>query len=403
MYRAALLFSILFFCIALPAQDSLQLQRGSRAPGFTLSMKDNTSRSITFPNQKKLMLVHFWNSDPRARQITRQLRSIAERYKNCMYKSAEGFEVIAIAVKTDKLLWKEALWTDSLGVFANGTARDYTDDVCKKYAVTTVPRDVLMDENGVVIAMDPSMKELEGLLSERKVFQPVKKDLMGLLAHSLNRDDVLKGGKLSLYTAYGDSIANASCSANGKFTFSYVKLNQDVILKIANQSEMDVSDPIALYSPSGEFLMNGVASDGYCVFSIPYKMMYRLLDGNAASTPNEQMNLVANMEFSKTGTFQLSAKDEEDLNAITQILMKNKSLNIEFKTHTDSKLTDAGAMDLTTRQVQLIKNYFQKKGIVASRIKGIPKGKSDLSKRCPDNKCGEEEHRLNRRVEFVIS
>lgn len=402
MYKAAL-FLVIASTRLFSQQDSLQLKVGDKAPAFALSMKDNSSRSFAFPHQKRLMMVHFWSNDPTSKTNNRLLRSIAERYKSSMYKSATGFEVISVAVKTDKLLWKEILWTDSLGVFINGAAKDYSEDVCKKYSVSAVPRDVLIDENGSVIAINPGMKELEGLLSERKVFQPVKKDVVGLLARSLNRDDVIKSAKLSLFTVYGDSIAGAGSSALGRFNFNNIKLNQDLILKVANQSEMDLSDPIALYAPNGDFLMNGILNDGACEFYIPYKMVYRLLDANAAHTPNEQMNLVSNLEFTSTGTFQLSPKDEQDLNNLAVILLQNKALNIEFKTHTDSKLSEGGAMDVTTRQVQLIKNYFQKKGIAASRIKGTPKGKTTLNKPCEDGKCSEEDHRQNRRVEFVIS
>ncbi len=402
MYKLALIFML---CAAqlLSQNDSLQLNTGDKAPAFALSLKDNSMRSFAFPYMKRLVLVHFWNGDAASRMATRQLKSIAERYRNNMFKTADNFEVVAIAVKTDKMIWKEMLWTDSLTVFTNGLVKDYTEDVCKKYNVTAAPRDLLIDENGIIVAINPKMKELETILAERKVFQPVKKDLTGLLAKSLNRDEVLKSGKLSLYTIYGDSISSAACSSNGRFNFSYIKLNQDLVLKIADQSEMDPADPIALYGANGDFLMNGFVSGNSCEFYIPYKMVYRLLDAKLAVTPNEQMNLVSNLEFTSTGMFQLSPKDEQDLNALADILLKNKTLSVEFKTHTDTRQSESTAMDVTTRQMQLIKNYFQKKGIAASRIKGIPKGKSAPSKPCDPAKCTEEEHRQNRRVEFLIS
>ena len=400
--RTLVLFLLLLPAILFSQQDSTRLKPGSIAPGFTMSLKDNSVKTIAFPNQKQLTLLHFWSSDIASKANNRLLRSIAERYRTNMFKTASGFEVIAIGVKIDKMIWKEILWTDSLGVFINGTVKDYSDAACKKYSVAA-PGDVLIDETGAVIVINPSMKELESLISERKVFQPVKKNVVGLLAKSLNRDDVLKSGKLSLFNVYGDSISGANGSATGRFSFSNVKLSQDLVLKIANQSEMDASDPIALYAPNGDFLMNGIVINGACEFYIPYKMVYRLLDANAASTPNEQMNLVSHLEFTSTGTFELSPKDEQDLDYLASILLKNKALSVEFKTHTDTKLSESSAMDVTTRQLQLIKNFFQKKGIAASRIKGIPKGKTMPNKPCEGVNCTEEEHRQNRRVEFLIS
>ena len=404
MYKLALFFSFFFSAPYFSQHDSTSLKQGDKAPSFVLTLKDNVVRNFAFPYSKHIVLLHFWSNDYVSKSNNHQLKSIAERYKNTMYKSADGFEVISVAVKLDKKIWQEVVKADSLTLFTNGIAtKDYSDEVCKKYTISSAPRNVLIDETGSVIALDPSMKELEAQLGERKVFQPIKKDLNGLLAKSLNRDEVIKSGKLSLYTIYGDSIGASTSSSNGKFSFNKVKLNQDLVLKIANQSEMDLSDPVALYSPTGDFLMNGSVIGDFCVFNISYKVAYRLLDVNAANTPNEQMNLVANLEFSNTGTFQLSPKDEEELNTITSILKKNKALTVEFKTHTDSKLSEIAAMDVTTRQVQLIKNYFLKKGLASSRIKGIPKGKTALSKPCEGAKCTEEDHRQNRRVEFLIS
>ncbi|TAF64336.1 MAG: hypothetical protein EAZ58_11310, partial [Flavobacterium sp.] len=47
------------------------------------------------------------------------LNRICGRYKNAMYRSAEGFEVIAVAVQSDKKAWNEAITNDSLNNFIN--------------------------------------------------------------------------------------------------------------------------------------------------------------------------------------------------------------------------------------------------------------------------------------------
>jgi outer membrane protein OmpA-like peptidoglycan-associated protein len=248
------------------------------------------------------------------------------------------------------------------------------------------------------------MKDIETLLSERKIFQPVKRSITGTLAQSLNRNEGFKSGKIFLLNPYGDSISKGSTYSTGKFILSDVKLNQDLVLKIPAQKDMDPSDPIALYSAEGEFLFNGILHESNCVFFIPHTLIYRLMDKNMAGSPSEQLLMVNNMEFSTSEKFQLSPKDEKDLDGLINILQRVKTKSIEFKTFTDAKLSDAAAMDITSRQTQLIKNYLVKKGIPASKIKGVPRGKSVLLKICePVNSCTEEEHRQNRRVEFLIS
>lgn len=402
-----LLFFLAFASLRLISQNEPQeLTVGSAAPSFTLFLQDNTSKNFTFPYQKRIVLLHVWSNSSQASKANHgSIKSIHERYKRSYYKNAEGFEVISVAVQTDRNAWKETIKKDSLTQCINSvTLRDLDDEICKKFGVTTFPHDVLIDENGAIIALNPGMKQLETLLAERKIFQPVKRTITGTLAQSLNRNEGFKTGKIFLLSAYSDSIAKGTTYSTGKFNLNDVKMNQDLILKIPGQKDMDPSDPIALYSPEGEFLMNGVLQESNCVFFIPHKLIYKLMDKNLAGSPTEQLNVVSNMEFSTTDGFQLSPKDEKDLDVLFNILQKIKTLSIEFKVHTDAKLSDAASMDITGRQVQLIKNYLLKKGIAASRIKGIPKGKSTLLRACePVNTCTEEEHRQNRRVEFVIS
>ena len=373
---------VLFNLKVISQSDSLSSKKETVAPAFNLFMKENAIKKMAFPYMKRIVLLHFWSGNVKASRANHQeIKSIKDRYKNAYYKTAEGFEVITISLKTEKSAWLESVKNDSLTTLINGMALgDFEDDACKKYNVSSLPQDILIDEKGNIIANNPSMQEVEALLSERKIFQPVKRDLSGILAQSLNKNEVLKSSNVYLFSVYGDSLSKGVTYSNGKFVFNNIKLNQDLILKIPNRIENS------------------------CEFFIPYKMVYSLLDATAANAPKEQMNKVNNMEFTTSGGFQLSPKDEQELDALYLILQKIKTLTIEFKTFTDSKLTEAAAMDITGRQVQLIKNYLLKKGIPASRIKGIPKGKSILLKPCGGNTpCTEEDHRQNRRVEFLIS
>jgi outer membrane protein OmpA-like peptidoglycan-associated protein len=397
---------VLFNLKVISQSDSLSSKKETVAPAFNLFMKENAIKKMAFPYMKRIVLLHFWSGNVKASRANHQeIKSIKDRYKNAYYKTAEGFEVITISLKTEKSAWLESVKNDSLTTLINGMALgDFEDDACKKYNVSSLPHDILIDEKGNIIANNPSMHEVEALLSERKIFQPVKRDLSGILAQSLNKNEVLKSSNVYLFSVYGDSLSKGVTYSNGKFVFNNIKLNQDLILKIPNQKDMDPADPIALFSTTDEFLIPGKRIENSCEFFIPYKMVYSLLDATAANAPKEQMNKVNNMEFTTSGGFQLSPKDEQELDALYLILQKIKTLTIEFKTFTDSKLTEAAAMDITGRQVQLIKNYLLKKGIPASRIKGIPKGKSILLKPCGGNTpCTEEDHRQNRRVEFLIS
>lgn len=403
-----ILFILIFFVFGrLFSQDApVELQPGDKAPPFILNLQQNSIQSFSMPYLNRIVLLHFWSSTVnKSKTYNKYLNRLAGRYKNALYRKAEGFEVIAIAVQSDKNAWNQTIKNDTLDNFVNGIAnRGYNDEVCKKYNIKSVPNDILIDESGTIIATNPHIRTIEDLLDERKNFLPVKKDVIGTLALSSNPSDLLKYGKLYLFDVYGDSIARTVTNNNGGFTFSDIKLNQDFILKVDNGMDIITTDPLALYSYKGEKILEGKTYQGGFVFNIPSKMSHFLTETDESTLNGSigQVNVIKDLVFKATGS-ELTPKDEQELNSIFLILQKNKSLSVEITTHTDGKLDDKAAMDLTAKQANTVKNYFVKKGIAVGRIKMVPKGKSQPRKKCAsDTECNEEDHKLNRRVEFVV-
>lgn len=404
------ILSIYFFslmCILNAQEDSLLIKVGSQAPSFILNLKENSIQSFTFPHLRKIILLHFWNTGVKKTQAAnKDLNRIAERYNYVQYRSAEGFEIISVAVQNDRNVWKKTILEDSLINFKHGIAlRGYNDDVCKKYGVTKIPTDILIDDYGIVIAVNPSMAELESILDERKNIQPVRKDIIGTLAQSSNKEDVSKFIRLYLFNYYGDSISKTITNANGGFMFPDMKLNQDLILKVDNKIDITTSDPIALYAPNGDFIMDGRTKDNGFIFYISARNTNKLTEGdslNPSTNSLGQIDVIKHLTFYTNG-MGLTPKDEKELNSIVYLLQKDKSTLLEFVTHTDVRMDKGYALELTMNQANTIKNYLIKKGVAAERIKAVAKGNMELRKICDGTiDCREEDHRLNRRVEFLI-
>ncbi len=396
---------VLFFTIKTIAQT--ELKAGDKAPPFILNMAQNSIQSFPMPYLNRVILLHFWSSNvTKSKTYNKFLNRLAGRYKNAMYRNAEGFEIIAVAVQSDKKAWSETVATDSLFNFINGIAfRGYNDEMCKKFGIITVPKDILIDENGTIIAIDPRMHGLESILDDKKNFQPVKKEVVGILANTGNKAELLKFGKVYLFDAYGDSIATAVTNANGNFLINDVKLNQDFILKVDNKADITTSDPLSLYTTRGEHILDGKTADKGFTFYIPSKLSYKLTEDNQDATLGGtigQVDVIKNLTFKDNGT-GLTPKDEIELNAVFLILSKNKTLNVDVFTHTDSKADENAALELTTKQALTIKNYLVKKGINQSRIKTEAKGKKEPRKMCTaTSDCKEDDHKMNRRVEFLV-
>lgn len=404
-----LLFIVFIFVFAtcIAQNNTFTVRPGDKAPGFVLNQQ-NSLQSFTMPYLNSVVMLHFWSTSvPQSKAKNRSLNRLAKRYKSAIYKNVDGFDLIAIAVQNDKKAWIEDVKNDSLNNFINGIAqKGFADDVCKKYGVTSLPADVLIDENGYVIAINPKITTVEDMLDEKKNFLPIKKDIEGTIAHTSNRDEIIKYGKLYLFDSYYDSIATTLINANGAFSFYDIKLNQDFILKTDNQSDIVTTDPLAVYNSLGQLIAEAKTMANGFVFYIPSNMSYKLTEDNAENALNgtiTQITVTKNLTFGANGV-GLTPKDEHELQPILSMLQKNKDLLVELSTHTDSKSNDKAALDLTAKQAKSVKDYFIQKGIAVTRIKTTAKGKSQPRKVCKTNTdCSDTEHKQNRRVEFLVS
>ncbi|MDO9000092.1 MAG: OmpA family protein [Bacteroidota bacterium] len=389
------------------AQELSLIKPGIQAPGFVLNLQQNSIQSFSFPYLNRVVLLHFWSTSiSTSKTKNKSLNRLTERYKNVMYKTADGFELIAIAVQSDKKAWVESIKNDSLNNFINGIAqRGYNDDICKKYGVTSLPADILIDEKGIVLAINPKLALIEELLDEKKNFLPIKKDVIGSINYLQKPIEIFKQEKLYLFDAYYDTLATTLSNTKNSFTFYDVKLNQDFIIKIGNQNNNLISDTIALFSSRGEHIVNGKQTDDGVTFYVHSNLAYKLTDENADESLNgsiSKVNVVKNLIFLNNGT-ALTPKDEKELQPILLMLQKNEDLKLNITTHSDSKADDKEALTLTSKQAKTIKDYFIKKGIIASRIQTNPKGKSQPRKVCKANTdCSDADHKQNRRVEFLV-
>lgn len=413
-YNILLVFSLFFLTLQSQSLSQLMAEKnkkpvsvGDSAPDIIITVDVNTIRSIPLPQLKRISLLHFWNTtEANSKVVNGHLVRLLEHYEKASYINASGFEVIAIAVQSDLLAWHNAILLDSMSKFTNGMAiKGLEDDICKNYNIKSLPADVLVDERGIVIAINPSMLEVERLLDERKNYQPIKKNIRGTLAYSLNRADEIKYCKLFLFNYYGDSISKITTNASGSFYFRDLKLNQDFVLKVEKSYPIVGSDVPAIFDKDGDIVTKATQRDGEYVFDLTSATDNKLIVSDSvffAKHAVEELDVIKSLTFDKDGT-ELTLKDKKELNIIVFDMLKNPNLYLDYTVHTDTKVDSLRAMDITSNQVLAIKNYFQRRGLDLCHITGIAKGNSELRKLCVGaSDCTEEEHKINRRVEFVI-
>lgn len=93
-----------------------------------------------------------------------------------------------------------------------------------------------------------------------------------------------------------------------------------------------------------------------------------------------------------------------DLEKILDVLTENPKMEIDIRSHTDSRQTFKYNEALSDRRAKSTIAWLISNGIDAKRLTGKGYGESQLINKCSDGvKCTEEEHQQNRRSEFIIT
>ena len=98
-------------------------------------------------------------------------------------------------------------------------------------------------------------------------------------------------------------------------------------------------------------------------------------------------------------------KDAEvELRKVIDFMYVYSNVNIDVRSHTDSRNTDQYNIDLSDRRAKSTIEYLVTVGgISRARLTGQGYGETQLRNKCSDGvKCSESEHQLNRRSEFII-
>lgn len=94
---------------------------------------------------------------------------------------------------------------------------------------------------------------------------------------------------------------------------------------------------------------------------------------------------------------------EVQLQKIVEVLKQYPNMEIDIRSHTDSRQTHKYNESLSDRRAKSTLEYLVKNGISRNRLTAKGYGENQLINKCADNvDCTEEEHQMNRRSEFII-
>ncbi len=99
----------------------------------------------------------------------------------------------------------------------------------------------------------------------------------------------------------------------------------------------------------------------------------------------------------------LRPESRRELDQLVRALKQLPGLDIELRSHTDSRGTEAYNQDLSQRRAQSVVDYLVDHGVTSNRFTAKGFGESRLLNECADGvECSEAKHQRNRRTEFEI-
>jgi thiol-disulfide isomerase/thioredoxin len=116
------------------------------------------------------VMLDFWGSwcGP-CRQTHPQLVELYNRFHDQRFNDAKGFEIVSVSVESNRESWLSAIEADGLSwPYHLITMGDFDTPVVKSYHVKQIPTRFLINPEGVIISVDPTLDEIAKTL-EKKV------------------------------------------------------------------------------------------------------------------------------------------------------------------------------------------------------------------------------------------
>lgn len=147
------------------AQKRLPTAIGAKAPDFVLRTPSGETLSLD-SLKGKYVLVDFWASWCRpCRAVNPYLVSVYNQYKD------QGIEFLGVSLDSKKPNWEGAIAKDGLTWKHVSDLKGWQSYAAQLYGVKSIPTNLLLDENGIIVA-----KDLHGVYLGKKIEDVLKKN-----------------------------------------------------------------------------------------------------------------------------------------------------------------------------------------------------------------------------------
>jgi outer membrane protein OmpA-like peptidoglycan-associated protein len=241
----------------------------------------------------------------------------------------------------------------------------------------------------------------------------IRMDINGKLSLSGGGNIPFSNADISLVNDQEEIIQNTTTDQNGRFTFNYLLADTTLYLNIDEKAKASLPRGTTILlsdekenvvnktnSEKGEFLLVNLPPENNTLTKIYFEDPW--LQATYKNTSNNLL-VIENVYF-ELAKWDIRSEAKAMLNKVVIVMKQNSHITIEIAAHTDSRGDTRSNFILAEKRANEAKKYILSEGIAEKRIVTKSFGENKLLNKCADNiECSEEEHAINRRMEFKIN
>ncbi|MEP6803008.1 MAG: OmpA family protein [Flavobacterium sp.] len=215
-----------------------------------------------------------------------------------------------------------------------------------------------------------------------------EQELTGTITDS-ETNEILLNTKVALFDENFQPVAEVVSDEKGNYIFSNLKCGKNYFVRTSKTDYESKETPVTIKRLDGKT-------------TLPIQLEKRVKPIMIGTDLAKTLDIpIIYFDLDKATIKKESAFE---LEKIAQILKQYPNIKLDIRSHTDSRQTAKYNQILSDKRAKATMNWFIENGVDSTRLTAKGYGESQLINQCSDGvKCSEDEHKLNRRSEFVIT